>query len=480
MKKTVHDLDGELLELDARISAASTEAQKLLDRAALEERDFETNEQQAFERHIANIDSIRVDRIAVENELRTAAKLRERMLKEANNHVNKTQSLNPVGGVRIDDSYPERRKMSTHHKLGAGNYQHRIGQLKAFSGEDAARDAFSCGQWLKASLARWTGGRHEHAEDYCNQLGGSFMTATEGTPTTGGYLVPTPLENAIINVRNIAGVSRRAARIVPMTAETLSVAKKTAGPTVTYPGEAQTISDSDQTWGEVQLTAKKRAILSKVSQELNDDAIIPVMDDLASQMGTEFAVQEDNEFINSDGTSTYGNENGLLDQLGTAGIFTPANGGGKEVWSGLAMSDFTDSMAKLPDKYTPYQLAWICSTNFYFSVMMRIMATAGGNTSQLIEQGASNMPMFLGYPVYTTNQMPTATAISTVSVLFGAFSQAAMIGDRTGIQVKPSEHAFFTEDVIALRATTRYDINVHDSGDSSNAGAYVALKTAAS
>jgi HK97 family phage major capsid protein len=88
--------------------------------------------------------------------------------------------------------------------------------------------------------------------------------------------------------------------------------------------------------------------------------------------------------------------------------------------------------------------------------------------------------MFLGYPVYFTNQMPTSTAAATVAALFGAYSQAAVIGDRMGITIAQSEHLGFAEDVLAVRATTRYDINVYDSGSATanDVGAYVGLKTA--
>jgi HK97 family phage major capsid protein len=136
-------------------------------------------------------------------------------------------------------------------------------------------------------------------------------------------------------------------------------------------------------------------------------------------------------------------------------------------------------MAKLPDKYWQYQPSWICSSVFYFTVLARLQAAAGGNTPVTLEDGFPRMT-YLGYPVHFTNQMPTATAVSTVSLLFGAFNQASIIGDRGGIVIKQSEHLNFDQDVLAVLATTRYDINWHDVGDSSNAGAVVALKTAAS
>ncbi len=61
--------------------------------------------------------------------------------------------------------------------------------------------------------------------------------------------------------------------------------------------------------------------------------------------------------------------------------------------------------------------------------------------------------------------------------LFGAFNQAVILADRGGIRLQRSDDIKFVEDQIALKAVSRYDMNVHDPGDSSNAGAYVALST---
>ena len=73
--------------------------------------------------------------------------------------------------------------------------------------------------------------------------------------------------------------------------------------------------------------------------------------------------------------------------------------------------------------------------------------------------------------------MPTAKADSSKCALFGSFSQAVILGNRGGIRVASSDDFKFSEDLISLRATSRYDMNVHEPGTSGTAGAYVALST---
>lgn len=360
----------------------------------------------------------------------------------------------------------------------------RIGRLKAFSGEAAEQNAYDCGMWLRALIAKARNERDERAEQKIAHLGWSIWSAhTEGDPTKGGYTVPDPLAAAIINYRELSGISRQISRVLPMTADTLDIPKKTGSTTVYYPGEASAITESEQTFGRVQLTAKKRAVLSKISQELSDDALVNIIDDLAMEIGSDLAIQEDNELINGDGTSTYGSVSGLLDAIGAAGVQDADTG--EDTWDELDIQDFTATMAKLPAKHRAAGPVFLCSPSFYDSVILKLMATAGVNTIGQFEQGGQGAGRgigpsgrFLGYPVYFTDQMPTTSAASTISCLFGAFQRAVMIGDRLGVRVALSPDFAFNEDVITIRATTRYDIKVHEPGDGSNAGAYVALKTA--
>ena len=96
-----------------------------------------------------------------------------------------------------------------------------------------------------------------------------------------------------------------------------------------------------------------------------------------------------------------------------------------------------------------------------------------------MQAGETSDAMFMGYPVYFTDKMPTATAAATVCALFGNFGRSVIIGDRTEVRMALSKDYAFLSDLDTLKATVRYDINVFDYGDgSSSPGGYVALKTA--
>ena len=353
-------------------------------------------------------------------------------------------------------------------------------KLHAFKNDDSGRQAaYDCGQWLRAVLAHQRGYRDESAQNYAvNRFGGGiFATHTEGSNSAGGYTVPDPLSAAFIEYRELAGVSRQICDVRPMTSDTMSIPKLLTGNTVTYPGEASAITANDQTWGQIALTAVKRAVLTKVSNELSADSVINVVDQLVSRLAFQFALQEDNELINGDSTASYGGELGLLSASGAGGSYIAggAANSGKDTWVEIVLADFTNTMGKLPSEHWAAP-SWLCSPAFYYGVMLQVMASAGGNTIPLLESG-SGRPMFLGYPVNLTDQMPTATAVTQKACLFGTFRDAVVLGDRETLQIAFSDQRYFDEDVIAVRGVTRYDINVHNASGASAAGAYVALVT---
>ena len=52
---------------------------------------------------------------------------------------------------------------------------------------------------------------------------------------------------------------------------------------------------------------------------------------------------------------------------------------------------------------------------------------------------------------------------------------SASMGDRRGMTISRSTEYKFAEDQIAIKGTERFDINVHNTGDTSTAGSVVAL-----
>lgn len=346
---------------------------------------------------------------------------------------------------------------------------YRSGSLKAFKGPDAEFNAYQSGQFINAVLFG-----SERARGFCHDHGIDLRNAqTEGSNTKGGFLVPAPMLMSIIDLREQYGVFRRYADVQPMASDTLYMPRRVGGSTAYFVGEGVAITESDATWDSVTLVAKKMGCLTKMSSELNEDTIISMTDKLASEMAYAFAYKEDLCGWNGDGTNTYGGIVGARTKILTLAGAIDA-GSGHDTFAEIDKDDLAKVMAALP-AYAEPNAKWYCSKVAWDLVFARLMAAAGGNSTQTLAGNVERS--YLGYPVVISQALPTAqTDISDTAMLFfGDLAKAATLGDRRGVTISTTDALNFAEDQIAIKATQRVDIVVHSVGDASTPGPLVAL-----
>ena len=353
-----------------------------------------------------------------------------------------------------------------------------------FKGKDALVQAYRFGQFIMACHGS------KSAIQYCNDHGIQLKVQQETSNTSGGYLVPHEFSNDMIDLREQYGVFRKYAKIVPMASDSKSDPRRTGGVTAYFVGESDAGTQSTKNWDRVQLVAKKLMVLTKMSSELNEDAVINIGDDLAYEIAYAFANKEDDCGFNGDGTSTYGGIVGVREKLkGLSATIANIAGltvGAGNAYSELTLANFNDVVAKLP-QYAEPGAAWFVHKTFWASVMQKLAYAAGGVTAAEIINGQKT-PTFLGYPVVVSQVMPSTEGNSQVCALFGDLSKAARLGDRRQTTISFSDSALnaFEQDEIVIRGTERFDINVHDVGNADATassrvpGPIVGLITAAS
>lgn len=358
----------------------------------------------------------------------------------------------------------------------------RWGELKGFKGQDADLKAYRFGQFFRAIAGV------KSAANYCINNGISLYNVhQEGSNTTGGYLVPTEFNNSIIELVKEYGVFRRYADVIPMSSDAMTQPRRTGGLTAHFVGEGTAGTESTASWDQIQYVAKKLMVLTRMSSELSEDAIISIADKVMVEIARAFAEKEDACGFNGDGTSTYGGILGVLAALkAAAGTPTATSAGGITVGTGnayneLVLGDFTSTMSKLPT-YARGNAKWFVSPLFWESVMVNLLTAAGGNALGDLINGVLT-PKFLGYPVVLSESMPSTAENSQVCALFGDMSQAAGFADRRSITLSVSDSAYvgstsvFESDELAVKGTERFDINVHDVGNTTTAGPIVGLQT---
>ena len=298
----------------------------------------------------------------------------------------------------------------------------------------------------------------------------------EGNNSLGGFLVPDELEQAIIDLRAKFGKFRANTRVLNMSRDTLLINRIAGGLTASFVGEGSSITETDASFDQVSLVARKASTLTRYSRELAEDSVVNLGDFLAGEVARAFANAEDEAGFNGDGSSGNGGIVGLKNAVGSAGQKT----GSGNAYSELTLADFTGTVGLAPEYvFSQGTPKWYMSTQFYHTVVLDLLADAGGNTNLTLAGGVA-VPSLFGYEVVLADVLPKTEANSQLCAYFGALELGTTMGDRRPTEIAVSEDRYFESDQIGVRGTTRFDINCHDVGDSSAAGAIVALKTAAS
>ena len=344
-----------------------------------------------------------------------------------------------------------------------------FGRLKHLKSQESA---YKFGRWALGALG------HQKSAEWCKANGISLVRMkghVEGINSQGGFTVPDEFENELINLREQYGVFRRNARVVPMSSDVKRIPKRSGTVTAYFVGEAAAITESQQSFDQVQLVAKKLGVLTTISSELNEDNVVGLGDDLAGEIAYAFALKEDDCGFNGDGTSTYGGIVGLANALTDATY--QVSDGGQTTYAAVTQAEISAGFRKLP--------AWaaqrnnikiFCSKNAFHGIFERLAMAAGGVTAAEMANGLV-APKFFGYPVEFAQVIPVSESGGSTFAYIGDLAQGCIFGDRRQQTVAFSDSALnaFEQDELAVRGTQRFDIVCANVGSASAYGALVKM-----
>jgi len=347
--------------------------------------------------------------------------------------------------------------------------------LRAFNdGPEAVESAYRCGRWLRATV-------YKNADDirWCQDHGIEPRAMNEGSNASGGALVPEEFAARVIRLVETYGTFPPAAENVTMARDTMIVPKRITGTTAYFVGEGSAVTESEPTYGNVSLVAKKLAVSCRMSTEVVEDAFVSIADATAQEFSTSLAYKIDLCGWLGDGTQgTYGGINGIVNKIDngshTASVHdAAAQNTGFET---LDIEDFLGAMGKLPI-YARAGAAWYVSPAGYAASIARLKYAAGGNTVENV--GAGTGETFLGYPVRLVHVMNSTLGADAgkVKVLFGNLGLSSIYARRRDFSVRLFDQVYATTDQLLLQGTMRFDINHHSLGDTSEAGPVIALKS---
>lgn len=362
------------------------------------------------------------------------------------------------------------------HRFAIGNSQRKAydARVKAYGighGQYQAKYADADTAEICTAIVRLgMAGTMEYGQK-ANDLAIVQKAYVESSNTLGGYLVPTEFVSHLIYLTEPYGTARKIANVVKMSREVQQHPRKTGIPTMGWASETQTATTQNNGFDLVELVAKKLMLLMTASNELLEDSAISVADDVASTVREAYDKACDSAYFLGDGSSTYGGFMGLANALPAGAYF---NGSG--AWSAFTTGDFNLALGRL-ENVNMARVGIVCSRQAYHQVCMRL-EKATSQFKPLIE-GPKADGSFLGFPVYFSQLLPTATGSGNKSFYIGDFVGASMIGERRDLNVMQSDHAAFTSDSIQWRATARASIAVHGDGKGTTYGPIVCLKATA-
>lgn len=312
-------------------------------------------------------------------------------------------------------------------------------------------------------------GDWNRAAAYCEKVYGDQQVAkalAAGSATAGGFIVPEDFSAEIIEfLRPMSVVRASGAVTVPLPNGNMTMPKQAGGASAAYLGENQNLAKTEQTFGQLRLTARKLGALTPISNDLIRFASTSVDTLVRNDLVAAIAQAEDSAFIRNDGTG--------------------AAPKGLRYWCPSANALAVNATVNLANIDQDLGRAWLAlrEANSRMLNLGWLMAPRSENYLRNIRDGNGNKAFpemangtLKGYPFKSTTQIPTNLAVtgSSESEIYLVDFADVIIGEVPGIIIDVSDTAAyhdgsnvvaaFSLDQTVVRVITQHDLGMrHDS-----------------
>lgn len=274
-------------------------------------------------------------------------------------------------------------------------------------------------------------------------------TLIEETTTLGGYLVPEEYSSDLIEVIRSASVVMPLASKYEMNTDTYNVPTISTGGSVFWEqtGGFTTKTNTDVTFGQLQLSAKTVYGLAALSEQLVEDSSPSAVQAIQRDLASAIVAEMDAAFLEGAGSG--------VDPI--TGITAQANIGTATMGAALTADDVADAIAGVEaNNFNPNAI--ICHPSVK-AILRKLKDTDG----QYIwaDPRSSDPASIFGIPVYATSNM-VGTGGSR-NLIVGDMKEAA-VGMRRDITFALSEHANFSKNQILVRLTARVGFGLKHAG----------------
>ena len=265
----------------------------------------------------------------------------------------------------------------------------------------------------------------------------------EGVDADGGYLVPEEYDSRLIQKLDEENVIRKLAHKLTTSGDhKINIAATT--PAAAWIEEGGALTFGDATFDQIILDAHKLHVAVKVTEELLYDNAFGLENYIIEQFAKALANAEEDAFLNGNGT---GKPLGILAATGGADVGVTAAS-----TTTITADEIINLIYSLK---RPYRKNAVFIVN---DATLAILRKLKDNNGIYLWQPALTLgepDRLLGYPVYTSQYMPTATA-GNKSVIFGDISYYN-IGDRGTRSFAELRELFAGNGMVGFVAKERVD-----------------------
>jgi len=270
---------------------------------------------------------------------------------------------------------------------------------------------------------------------------------------------------------------------MPMSSSEMSFTRRVSGFRARKSTLRQAATKQDTQVAPINLSASNFEILTSYPKEIEADAIVSIAELVMFEIVLGFALALEEDGLVGDGSDAYDNVTGITTLLTSingvddgGGIVLGTSGSVGQGWATIGKDDILKAIGAVRNA-RPGQIRAICSNEFFWQRLAKIITDAGGVTKMEMEDGFRLN--CLGVPVEISHVMPRVSGNSQIPLLIGDVYQSSTLGRRQSLLIETSREALFTQREIAVLGTGRWAINNHSLGDATTPGPVVGVMTKA-
>ena len=263
------------------------------------------------------------------------------------------------------------------------------------------------------------------------------------TDSEGGFLVPDEYERTLVKSLEDANIMRTLCTIIRTDSSERKIPVVASTGTGSWVEEEGDIPESDDTFGQITLSAHKVATMIKVSDELLRDSVFDIQSYIAGEFARRIGACEEGAFITGDGTHK---PTGLLHATNGAGVGVTTAG------ATFTADEVIDLVYSVRSVYRPNAVFLMND-----SAIRALRKLKDGSGQYLWQPGLreGEPDRLLNHRVYTSAYMPEIAA-GNKPILFGDF-KSYWIADRDGRSFQRLNELYAKTGQVGFLATERVD-----------------------